>query len=161
MRTTMPAAAVAIGFMTVIAVVTAPSASADNKRLNNSVFQNISTMQYQAGCRTQTRVDGFLVEAARRHALDAVGRPEINGDLGSDGSTAQSRANDAGFVGTVSQTVATNPALAINGIDILGQWYWDPAAKATIENCANTNIGVWSENSLTRSVVVAMYGQPG
>ncbi|MDT5053386.1 MAG: hypothetical protein QOF66_1752, partial [Mycobacterium sp.] len=27
-------------------------------------------------------------------------------------------------------------------------------------DCANTAIGVWSENSLDRSVVVAMYGQP-
>jgi peptidoglycan biosynthesis protein MviN/MurJ (putative lipid II flippase) len=89
-----------------------------------------------------------------------VHNPDINGDLGSDGSTAQTRANDAGFVGTVAQTVATNPALAINGIDILGQWYWDPVAKGIIENCANTVIGVWTENSLSRSVTVAVYGQP-
>jgi hypothetical protein len=27
-------------------------------------------------------------------------------------------------------------------------------------NCANTEIGVWSENSLDRTVVVAVYGQP-
>jgi hypothetical protein len=56
--------------------------------------------------------------------------------------------------------VATNPALAINGIDILGQWYWDPVAKGIIEDCANTVIGVWTENSLSRSVTVAVYGQP-
>jgi hypothetical protein len=154
-------AAVLIGSVIAANAAVTPSAAADNRRLNNSVFINISTMQYQAGCRTETRVDGLLVEAARRHALDAVNHPEINGDVGSDGSTAQSRAQDAGFVGVVAQTVATNPALAINGIDILGQWYWDPVAKATIENCANTNIGVWSENTLSRSVVVAVYGQPG
>jgi hypothetical protein len=141
-------------------VTTAAPANADNKRLNNSVFLNIYTMQHQAGCTTESKVDGRLVAAAQRQALDAVNNPELNGDLGTDGSTPQSRANDAGFVGTVAQTVATNPALAINGIDILGQWYWDPVAKATIENCANTAIGVWSENSLARSVVVAVYGQP-
>ena len=141
-------------------LTTAAPANADNKRLNNSVFLNIYTMQHQAGCTTEAKVDGRLVEAAHRQALDAVNNPELNGDLGTDGSTPQSRANDAGFVGTVAQTVATNPALAINGIDILGQWYWDPVAKATIENCANTAIGVWSENSLARSVVVAVYGQP-
>jgi len=27
-------------------------------------------------------------------------------------------------------------------------------------NCANTQMGVWSANSLDRSVVVAVYGQP-
>ncbi len=141
-------------------VTTAAPANADNRRLNNSVFLNIYTMQHQAGCTTEAKVDGRLVEAAHRQALDAVNNPDLNGDLGTDGSTPQSRANDAGFEGTVAQTVATNPALAINGIDILGQWYWDPVAKATIENCANTAIGVWSENSLARSVVVAVYGQP-
>jgi uncharacterized protein YkwD len=141
-------------------VTTAAPANADNKRLNNSVFQNIYTMQHQAGCTTEPKVDPRLVAAAQRQAIDAVNNPDLNGDLGTDGSTPQSRANDAGFVGTVAQTVATNPALAINGIDILGQWYWDPVAKATIENCANTAIGVWSENSLARSVVVALYGQP-
>jgi hypothetical protein len=29
-----------------------------------------------------------------------------------------------------------------------------------MSNCANTAIGVWSENSLDRSVVVAVFGQP-
>jgi hypothetical protein len=31
---------------------------------------------------------------------------------------------------------------------------------AIMSDCANTAIGVWSENSLDRSVVVAVYGQP-
>jgi uncharacterized protein YkwD len=137
-----------------------PTANADNQRLNNGVLANVYTMQHQAGCQTNVKGDRRLVEAARRQALDAVNNPDLNGDLGSDGSTPQTRANDAGFVGTVAQTVATNPALAINGIDILGQWYWDPVAKGIIENCANTVIGVWTENSLSRSVTVAVYGQP-
>ena len=37
----------------------------------------------------------------------------------------------------------------------------DPQAFAIMSNCANTAIGVWSENSLDRSVVVAVYGRPG
>jgi uncharacterized protein YkwD len=141
-------------------LTTAPLAGADNQRLNNGVLANVYTMQHQAGCTTEVKGDRRLVEAAQRQAVDAVNNPDLNGDLGSDGSTPQTRANDAGFVGTVTQTVATNPALAINGIDILGQWYWDPVAKAIIDNCANTVIGVWTENSLSRSVTVAVYGQP-
>jgi uncharacterized protein YkwD len=132
----------------------------NNQRLNNAVLANVYTMQKQAGCPTEVKGNRQLVEAARRQALDAVNNPDLNGDLGSDGSTPQTRANDAGFVGTVAQTVATNPALAINAIDILGQWYWDPVAKAIIENCANTVIGVSTANSLSRTVTVAVYGQP-
>ena len=59
-----------------------------------------------------------------------------------------------------SETVAINPALAINGIEILNQWYYNPAYLAIMRDCANTAIGVWSENSLDRTVVVAVYGQP-
>jgi hypothetical protein len=29
-----------------------------------------------------------------------------------------------------------------------------------MQDCRNTAIGVWSENSLDRTVVVAVYGQP-
>ena len=31
---------------------------------------------------------------------------------------------------------------------------------AIMANCANTAVGVWSENSIDRTVVVAVYGQP-
>ena len=140
--------------------VAAPSAHADNKRLNESVFVNIDTAQKQNGCPGNPRLDGRLVEAARVHTLDVLNNRDINGDIGSDGSTPQDRANAAGFVGKATETVATNPAVAISGIEILGQWWWDPPSRAMMQDCANTAIGVWSENSLDRSVVVAMYGQP-
>lgn len=137
-----------------------PTAQADNNRLNESVFVNIYTAQQQAGCRTDPKIDGRLVEAARLHTLDVLNNTSLNGDIGSDGSTAQDRANGQGFVGKVSETVAINPALAISGIEILGQWWWDPPRRAIMQDCANTALGVWSENSLARSVVVAVYGQP-
>jgi len=50
--------------------------------------------------------------------------------------------------------------LAISGIDILNQWYYNPDYLAIMRDCANTNVGVWSENSPDRTVVVAVYGQP-
>jgi uncharacterized protein YkwD len=141
--------------------VAVPSAHADNHRLNESVFVNIYTAQHQNGCTTDPKVDGRLVEAARVHTLDVLNNPDINDDIGSDGSTPQDRANAAGFVGKATETVATNPAVAISGIEILAQWWWDPPSRAMMQDCANVAIGVWSENSLNRSVVVAMYGQPG
>jgi uncharacterized protein YkwD len=141
--------------------VSFPAARADNNRLNGSVFVNIYTAQRENGCTTEPRLDGRLVDAARQHTLDVLNNRDINGDVGSDGSTPQDRANAAGFVGKVAETVAINPAMAISGIEILNQWWYDPPSRAAMQDCANTAIGVWSENSLARSVVVAEYGQPG
>ncbi|KZS51708.1 hypothetical protein A4G26_20015 [Mycobacterium kansasii] len=132
----------------------------NNARLNNSVYVNINTAQRQNGCTTDSNMDGRLTDAARRHTFDVLNNPDINGDIGSDGSTPQDRARDAGFNGKAGETVAIVPSLAINGIQILGQWWWDPPSRALMQDCANTAIGIWSENSLNRSVLVAMYGQP-
>jgi hypothetical protein len=153
--------ALTLALLSAMVVATStPSALADNKRLNESVFVNIYTAQKQNGCKTDPKLDGRLVDAARRHALDVLNDPNVNGDIGSDGSNPQDRANATGFAGKVAETVAINPALAISGIEILGQWWYDPPSRATMQDCANTAIGVWSENSLARSVVVAVYGQP-
>ena len=137
-----------------------PVAHADNKRLNSSVFGNIYTAQQLNGCTTEPRLDGRLVDAARRHTLDVLDHDDVNGDIGSDGSTAQDRARDAGFPGRAVETIAVNPALAISGIEILNQWWADPVSRTTMQDCSNTAIGVWSENSIDRSVLVAVYGQP-
>jgi hypothetical protein len=91
---------------------------------------------------------------------DLINNRSLGGDLGSDGSTPQGRASRAGFTGTVVQIVAINPALAINNVDVINQWYHDPRAFAIMSDCRYTLIGVSSENSLDRSVVVAVLGQP-
>jgi uncharacterized protein YkwD len=145
---------------TTVGTVAIPSAHADNSRLNNSVFANIYTAQKQNGCPTEPRLDGRLVEAAQRQTLDLLNNHDINGDTGSDGSTPQDRARAAGFVGKVAETVAINPSIAINNIDVLGQWYGDPVLWGIVRDCSHTALGVWSENSLDRSVVVAVYGTP-
>lgn len=141
--------------------VALPAAHADNTRLNNSVFANIYTAQKQNNCPTEARIDGRLVDAARVQTLDLLNNHDIYGDIGTDGSTPQDRARAAGFVGQVAETVAINQSIAINGIDILGQWWWDPPSRAAMQDCSHTAVGVWSENSLDRSVVVAVYGAPG
>lgn len=139
-----------------------PAADADNTRLNNSVVAGLYTVRYQAGCGSpDIAPNRALAVAAQRHARDLVNHPDLDGDAGSDGSTAQSRSAAAGYAGTVSQTVAVNPALAINNLDVITQWYHDPVALRIMSDCSNTAIGVWSENSLNRSVVVAVYGRAG
>lgn len=153
-------AVAAAGAATLLAVAGAPAAHADNTRLNNGVVANVYTVQHQAGCTGDVKKNPALTQAAEWHANDVLNNRSLDGDLGSDGSTPQSRAAAAGFKGTVAQTVAINPALAINNLDVINQWYYDPADFAIMANCANTAIGVWSVNSLDRSVLVAVYGQP-
>jgi uncharacterized protein YkwD len=139
----------------------APVAHADNKRLNDGVVANIYTVQHQAGCTNNIHINPQLRLAAEWHSRDVLNNRNLDGDIGSDGSTPQSRGNAAGFHGQVAQMVAINPALAISGIELINQWYYNPAYLAIMSDCANTEIGVWSENSLDRTVVVAVYGQPG
>jgi uncharacterized protein YkwD len=142
------------------AAVTAPTANADNKRLNTSIVANVYTIQHQAGCTNDVTINPQLRLAAQWHTLDVLNNRNLDGDIGSDGSTPQTRAEAAGFRGKVAETVAINPALAISGIEILNQWYYNPAYIAIMSDCANTAMGVWSESSLDRTVVVAVYGQP-
>jgi hypothetical protein len=144
-----------------VGISNAPTAAADNTRLNNGVASSVYTVRYQAGCASpDIRMIPSLGLAAQRYARDLVSHPELDGQIGSDGSTPESRAAAAGYPGPVSQTVAVNASLAINTLDAITQWYHDPVALRTMSDCANTTIGVWSENSLDRSVVVAVYGRP-
>jgi len=132
----------------------------NNQRLNNGVAQSIYGVKRQAGCSTDLKVNPALELAAQRHAEDVLNNRALDGDVGSDGSTVQDRARAAGYSGVVAETVAVLPSLAINGIDILGNWYYRPDYLAIMSNCANTQIGVRSVNSPDRSVAVAVYGQP-
>lgn len=138
----------------------APAAHADNSRFNNSVVADVYAVQHQAGCTNDVKPNPPLRLASQWHAVDLLTNRNLDGDTGSDGTTPQDRANAAGFHGTVAETVAINPALTISGIELINQWYDNPAYLAIMRDCANTLIGVWSENSLNRTVVVAMYGKP-
>ena len=138
----------------------APTAHADNKRLNSAVVSGVYTLQHQAGCTNDIIRDNALTLAAEWHADDMINNRNINDDTGSDGSTPQDRANAAGFHGKAAETVAINPAMSISSLELINQWYYNPDDMAIMRDCANTAMGVWSENSLDRTVVVAMYGQP-
>jgi uncharacterized protein YkwD len=138
----------------------APTAHADNKRLNSAVVSGVYTLQHQAGCMNDVIRDNALTLAAEWHAEDMINNRNINDDIGSDGSTPQDRAKAAGFNGKAAETVAINPAMSITSLELINQWYYNPDDMAIIRDCANTAIGVWSDNSLDRTVVVAVYGQP-
>jgi uncharacterized protein YkwD len=140
--------------------LTAPTAHADNKRLNSAVVSAVYTLQHQAGCTNDVVRNNALTLAAEWHAEDMLANRNINEDTGSDGSSPQDRANAAGFRGKAAETVAINPAVAISSLELVNQWYYNPDDMAIIRDCANTAIGVWSDNSLDRTVVVAVYGQP-
>lgn len=136
-----------------------PAAHADNARLNNGIVTNVDTVKKQAGCTTGLHINSQLQFAAQRQADDVLNNRALDGDIGSDGSTVQDRARGAGYIGAVAETVAINQSLTINDLDIIGNWYYRPDYFAIMSNCANTQIGVWSDNSFDRSVLVAVYGQ--
>lgn len=162
--TSRRSAAAVIGFVVILtasALLDPAPAQADNKRLNAGVVSNVYTLQRQAGCTGDLTVSPQLRLAAQWHTDDVLNNRSLDGDIGSDGSTAQDRARAAGYPGVVAETVAINPALAISGIELINQWYYNPAYLAIMRNCAYTQIGVWSENSLDRTVVVAVYGSKG
>ncbi|CAN5861865.1 CAP domain-containing protein [soil metagenome] len=137
----------------------APVAQADNRRLNDSVVANVYTAQHQAGCTTNIKINPKLRLAAQWHTNDVLNNRALGGDIGSDGSTVADRARNAGYDGIVAETVAINPALAISGVEILNQWWYRPDYHATMHDCSNVDIGVWSENLIDRTVVVAVYGK--
>lgn len=140
--------------------VTMPTANADNSRFNNSVIADVYALQHRAGCTNDVKPNPQLRIAAQWHTHDVLTNRDLDGDIGSDGSTAQDRAQAAGYRGTVAETVAINPALAMSGIELINQWYYNPAYYAIMADCAHSLMGVWSENSLDRTVVVALYGRP-
>ena len=140
-------------------VLGTPAAGADNKRLNDSVVANVYTMQHQAGCITDIKINPKLRLAAQWHTNDVLNNRALNGDIGSDGSTVADRARNAGYAGPVAETTAINPALAISGIELINQWYHRPDYNAIMSDCSNVDIGVWSANLIDRTVVVAVYGK--
>ncbi|OBK63227.1 hypothetical protein A5653_25185 [Mycobacterium colombiense] len=154
------------------ALYCAPDATADpdnlnnntllpnNKNLNDSLLGNVFTVQHQAGCVNDVRANPQLLAAAQQHARDVLNNRALDGDVGSDGSSPQDRANAAGYQGAVAETVAINRSIAISGNDLINRWYHDPADYAIMSNCANSQMGVWTENSPDRTVVVAVYGRP-
>src|SRR5258707_14805118 len=106
----------------VVGVVDAPPAGADNTRLNNGVAANVYTIQHQAGCTDDIHINPQLRLAAQWHADDVLNNRDLDGDVGSDGSTTQDRAAAAGFHGTVAETVAIQPAPAISRIQLINHW---------------------------------------
>ena len=148
----------AVFILVLAAGLDSPTANADNSRLNNSTIADVNAVRHQVGCATDVTRNLQLQLAAQWHTLDVLNNRDLDGDVDSDGSSAQDRANAAGYHGAVAETVAINPALAISGIELINQWYYNPAYHAIMADCANTTMGVWSENSLDRTVVVAVYG---
>lgn len=120
---------------------------------------NVYTVQRQAGCDTDIKINPKLRLAAEWHTNDVLNNRALNGDIGSDGSTVADRARKAGYAGGVAETVAINPALAISGIELINQWYHRPDYHAIMADCSNVDIGVWSANAIDRTVVVAVYGK--
>ena len=71
------------------AIAGTPTATADNKRLNDGVVANVYTIQHQHGCDNDVKINPQLQLAAEWHANDVLNNRALDGDIGSDGSTPQ------------------------------------------------------------------------
>ena len=71
------------------AMLGAPQASADNHRLNNGVVANVYTVQHNAGCVNDVKIDPGLQLAAQWHTDDVLNDRALDGDIGSDGLTTR------------------------------------------------------------------------
>lgn len=131
----------ALSATTAVAIMAAPAARADDKRLNDGVVANVYTVQRQAGCTNDVTINPQLQLAAQWHTLDLLNNRHLNDDTGSDGSTPQDRAHAAGFRGKVAETVAINPAVAISGIELINQWYYNPAFFAIMSPTPRSGCG--------------------
>jgi hypothetical protein len=81
--------------------------------INHSCEPNVgiagNTLQHQAGCINDVKINPQLRLAAYWHTDDVPNNRSLDGDIGSDGSTPQDRAQAAGFHGKAAKTVAINP----------------------------------------------------
>ena len=73
----------------------APAAHADNDdntlipnnhRLNDGVVANVFTVQHQAGCTNDVKINPQLQLAAQWQTHDVLNNRNLDGDIGSDGS---------------------------------------------------------------------------
>lgn len=160
-RSTRPARSLPLLLAVVAPTALAAPTNADNNRLNVSVVKMVYIVQHQAGCTNNVQINPQLQLAAQWHSADVLNNRALEGDTGSDGSSPQDRAIAAGYRGQAQETVAINPALSITSLEVINQWHSSPEQFAIMQNCANTEVGVWSENSLDRTVLVAVYGHPG
>lgn len=83
----------------------------NNKRLNDGVVANVYTMQHQAGCTNDVRINPQLQLAAQRHSRDVLNNRNLDGDIGSDGSTPRTaRTRLASTVRPRKRWRSTNPS---------------------------------------------------
>ncbi len=125
------------------------------------MVDNVYAVQRQADCDNELKVEPEAAagRGMAREGSDGQPQPGRRYRVRRVHAGRSGPAN-AGFAGTVAETVAIHPALAISGIELINLWYHNPAYKAIMADCAHTRIGVWSENSWDRTVVVAVYGSP-
>ena len=96
---------------------------------------------------TKLKKSPQLEAAAQRHTARRAQQPRPRRRCRVGRISAADRARDAGYRGRVAETVAINNSLAINDLDVTGNWsarsdYWNHV------ELRETQIGVWSENSV-------------
>jgi uncharacterized protein YkwD len=136
------------------AFITAPGASAGfAARADDSgtaVYTGVSQLRQTCGPMGD---DPRLTAAAQRHANDML-QNGLNGHIGSDGSSPNSRITDAGYTGAgyTGEIVYWGTGSNATPSVALDLWMDSPAHRAIILDCAFTAAGfatAWDGNKLT------------
>ncbi|MGK5544970.1 CAP domain-containing protein [Streptomyces sp. URMC 127] len=117
---------------------------------SQSVLDAVNEKRVAVGC-PKVKGDEKLRAAAERYAVDLRDHPAVRGKPwphpGSDGSTAPSRIQDAGFapsaaVGEIAYYDLAEKNQQQYVSDNINWWWNSPPHKATISNCSFTRAGV-------------------
>ena len=140
-------------------VLAAPTAHADRTAQQRRRLRRLHVAA-PAGCTNDVIRATRSTPAAQWHADDMINNRNINDDTGSDGSTPQDRANAAAVRAKRPRPWRSTrpwPSAA---------WNWSTSGTTTPMTWRSSGTaptppwGCASDNTLDRTVVVAMYGQP-
>jgi hypothetical protein len=143
-------------FTTALGTVTGFTARADNS--GNAVYSGVSRLRQTCGVIND---DPRLTAAAQRHANDMLTNG-VNGHIGSDGSSPQSRIAEAGYVRAsyTGEIVYWGTGSAATPSEAVAQWMGSPPHRAIVLNCAFTAAGFATASDGNKMTAVGDFAAP-
>lgn len=139
-----------------VAIATGCVARADDS--GNAVYSGVSRLRQACGVIGD---DPRLTAAAQRHADDMLTHG-VDGHIGSDGSSPQTRIRDAGYVRTsyTGEIVYWGTGSAATPSVAVAQWMGSPPHRAIILNCAFTAAGFATASDGNKMTAVGDFAAP-
>jgi uncharacterized protein YkwD len=143
-------------FITALSTVAGFVARADDS--GTAVYSGVNRIRQTCGAIGD---DPRLTAAAQRHANDML-KNGVDGHIGSDGSSPQTRIRDAGYVRAsyTGEIVYWGPGSAATPSAALDGWMGSPAHRAIILNCAFIAAGFATASDGNKMTAVGDFAAP-